>query len=66
MPPETNDHLQPIRPIVPDQISPEASEKRQKIADLIGGLLARKWLQEHVLDPAPLAGPVPRSRDPDE
>lgn len=66
MPPETNDHPQPIRPLAPDRISPEAREKRQKIADLIGGLLARKWLQEHMSDPAPIAGQVPRSRDPDE
>ena len=46
MPTETNDHPQPTRPLVPDRVSREASEKRQKIADLIGGLLARKWLQE--------------------
>jgi hypothetical protein len=63
MPAETNDHPQPARPLVPDRVSPEAREKRQKIADLIGGLLARKWLKEHVSDPASAAGQVPPARD---
>ena len=35
-----------------DETLSEIREKRQRIADLLGGLLARKWLAEHTSDTA--------------